>query len=148
MADTRVQTTVEDWVRREWMPTAFGQQFRRERLLLSSGGRFDFDAVSSDDRIVASISTSRAKTAAGKLAVGKLHKLRSDILFLSMVHTDRRLMVLTEADMHALCLKEQEGGRVPAGIEFHLVTLPPELDAKLRKARQEASREGRTDPEG
>lgn len=148
MADTRVQTAVEDWVRREWMPKAFLQQFRRERMRLSPGGVFDFDAVSADDRVVASISTSGAKTSGDKLAVGKLHKLRSDMLFLSMAQAERRLMVLTEADMHALCLKEQQSGRVPAGIEFHLVKLPPDLDEALRKARRAASREGRLEPLG
>ena len=81
MADTRVQLEVEDWVRREWMPHKLGQQFSRERVRLSSGGVCDFDAVSSDRRIVAAISTSGAVTAGGKHAVGKLLKIRSDCFF-------------------------------------------------------------------
>jgi hypothetical protein len=125
------------------MPATFGQQFRRERLRLESGGVFDFDAVSSDDQVVASISTSGGKTSSGKLAVGKLHKLRADMLFLIMVNAERRLMVLTEPDMYELCLKEQNGGRVPTGIEFHLVALPLELKNKLVKAREAASLEVR-----
>jgi hypothetical protein len=44
MADTRVQLEVEDWVRREWMTTHFGERFSRERVPLSSGGVFDADA--------------------------------------------------------------------------------------------------------
>jgi hypothetical protein len=138
-----MQADVEDWVRKTWMPATFGQQFRRERMRLSSGGVFDFDAVSSDDRMVASISTSGGKTSSGKLAVGKLHKLRADMLFLTMVTAERRLMVLTEPDMFEVCLKEQRGGRVPAGIEFHLVALPAELAGNLRTAREQASREVR-----
>ena len=81
MADTRVQLEVEDCVRREWMPNYFGKRFRRERLELSSGGVFDFDAVSDDESMVATISTSGAKTASGKQAVGKLLKIRSDMFF-------------------------------------------------------------------
>ncbi len=51
MADTRIQIQVEDWIRRNWMPKKFGQKFHRERLQLSSGGVFDFDAVSADNKI-------------------------------------------------------------------------------------------------
>lgn len=52
MADTRVQLDVEDWLRRNWMPTQYGTSFFRERLRLRSGGVFDFDAVSADHSIV------------------------------------------------------------------------------------------------
>lgn len=125
------------------MPKELGQQFRRERVRLSSGGVFDFDAVSADDHVVASISTSGAKTSGGKLAVGKLMKLRADMLFLIMARAQRRLIVLTESDMHELCMKEKAGGRIPPEIEFHLAQLPTELADRLRQAREKASREGR-----
>lgn len=146
MADTRTQSEVEDWVRRHWMPERFGQQFRRERVRLSSGGVFDFDAVSTDDRIVASISTSSGKTSGGKYPVGKVHKLRADMLFLIMATAERRIIVLTEPDMHAICLKEAESGRVPAGVEFLVAELPPDLAARLRDARELSSREVRPSP--
>jgi hypothetical protein len=70
MADTRVQVEVEDWVRCNWMASHFGTKFSRERLPLRSGGVFDFDAVSEDRSIVATVSTSGAKTSGGKHAVG------------------------------------------------------------------------------
>lgn len=66
---------------------------------------------------VATISTSGAKTSAGKYAVGKILKLRSDMLFLTMVETKRRIVVLTERDMCSQCEKEAAGGRVPPEIE-------------------------------
>jgi hypothetical protein len=113
VADTRVQLEVEDWVRREWMPHKFGQQFSRERVRLSSGGVCDFDAVSADGRIVAAISTSGAVTAGGKHAVGKVLKIRSDMYFLLLAEADRRIVVLTEKDMHERCMKEAAGGRSP-----------------------------------
>jgi hypothetical protein len=83
MADTITQLEVEDWVREKWLPLQFGQTFHREKLRLSSGGVFDFDAVSSDRRIAASISTSAAATAGGRSAADKLMKLRADMLFLT-----------------------------------------------------------------
>ena len=113
MADTRVQLEVEDWVRKHWIPAEYGKKFRRERLTLRSGGKFDFDAVCIDDEIVASISTSSSQTSGGKACAGKLMKLRSDMLFLLMAEAKRRIVVLTEQDMFDKCLAERDGGRVP-----------------------------------
>ena len=139
MADTRVQLEVEDWVRQQWMPQHFGMNFYRERLKIRSGGVFDFDAVSGDKSIVATISTSGAKTSGGKHAVGKILKIRSDMLFLTMVEAKHRLVVLTELDMYEQCLKEAAGGRVPPEIEFAFAAVPEELNARLVAARQKAS---------
>ena len=141
VADTRVQLEVEDWVRREWMPAHFGQRFRRERVPLIGGGVFDFDALGEDDATVATISTSGASMAGGKLAVGKLLKIRSDMLFLLLAKATRRVVVLTEPDMYRLCIKEKEGGRVPPNIEFVQATIPDHLACKLREAKRLASKE-------
>jgi hypothetical protein len=141
MADTRVQLEVEDWVRTAWMLEEFGQKFRRERLPLRSGGKFDFDAVSADERIIATISTSSSLTSGGKHGVGKMMKLRSDMLFLIMASAERRLVVLTEDDMYRRCLAESEGGRVPPEVEFVLAVIPQELRARLEKAKAMSSAE-------
>lgn len=142
MADTRVQLEVEDWVREKWMSKKFDCAFHRNRLALTSGGVFDFDAVSQDRKIAACISTSGGKTARGKFAVGKLLKLRSDMLFLLLAkEPEKRIIVLTESDMFEVCSKEKAGGRVPQQIEFFLAQLPEDLRKKLTQARQKASRE-------
>lgn len=141
MSDTRCQLECEDWVRREWMPAQFGQKFHRERVKLTSGGVFDFDAVSADETIIATISTSSSTTVSGKQAVGKLMKLRSDMLFLLLAAPKRAVMVLTEADMFHACLKEREGGRVPKEIEFVHASLPQDLASRLVAAKQLSSAE-------
>lgn len=141
MADTRIQLEVEDWVRRNWMPTQYGMRFSRERLRLRTGGIFDFDAVSEDHSIVAAVSTSGAKTSGGNHAVGKLLKLRSDMLFLTMVDAKRRVIVLTEQDMCDLLRREFEAGRMPKEIEFVCAEIPAELRARLVEGRQKASGE-------
>ncbi len=143
MADTRVQLEVEDWVRKNWMRTTIGATFSRERLRLSSGGIFDFDAVSTNRDIVSVISTSGARTSGGNLAIGKFHKIRSDILFLTLVSAKRRLVVLTEKDMFDQCQKEKEAGRVPQDIEFLCAEIPAELRDQLVTAREKSSREVR-----
>lgn len=141
MADTRVQVEVEDWVRREWMSKALGQTFHRERLRLSCGGAFDFDAVSTDGTVVATISTSGATTASGRQAVGKMLKIRSDMYFLLLTQCQRRIVVLTEKDMLDLCTKEKASGCVPASIEFALAHIPEGFADRLRNARSVASKE-------
>lgn len=141
MADTRIQLEVEDWVRLNWMSAQFGSRFSRERVRLKSGGVFDFDAVSEDRSIVATISTSGAKTAKGKNAVGKMLKLRSDMLFLTLVEAKRRIVVLTERDMWEQCRKEFAAGRVPREIEFACAELPHELRERLIESREKASGE-------
>jgi hypothetical protein len=141
VADTRTQLEVEDWVRRNWMASHFGMSFSRERLVLRSGGVFDFDAVSHDRSVVGTISTSGSKTAGGNHAVGKILKLRSDMLFLIMVEAKRRLVILTERDMCDQCEKEKAGGRVPPEIEFSCAIIPDELRARLVAARLKASGE-------
>lgn len=141
MADTPVQLEVEDWVRTAWMPSTFGQRFRRERLPLRSGGNFDFDAVSEGDKIIATISTSSSLTSGGKHGVGKMMKLRSDMLFLIMTQAERRLVVLTEMDMHERCLAEAAGGRVPPEVEFVLAQIPGALRERLVVTKAESSAE-------
>ena len=141
MADTRCQLECEDWVRLNFLPVRFGQPFSRERLRLSSGGVFDFDAVSTDRKIVATISTSGATTASGKYGVGKMMKLRSDMLFLLLAERLQSFIVLTECDMYELCRKEQQAGRVPKQIDFLHAELPPELVQRLREARRVSSAE-------
>lgn len=142
MADTRVQLEVEDWVRREWLQREFRQRFSRERLKLETGGVCDFDAVSEDESVVATISTSAAKTASGKAAVGKIMKIRSDMLFLTMLPGDRRrLVLLTEQSMYDQLQRERAGGRVPSTIEFLLAAIPPHLASRLRESQRAASRE-------
>jgi hypothetical protein len=97
--------------------------------------------VSDDDKIVATISTSNSFTAGGKHAVGKLMKLRSDMLFLTMAEAERRVIVLTERDMYERCIAEKDGGRVPPEIEFVLAQIPEELRLRLQKAKAASSKE-------
>ena len=141
MANTTCQLECEDWVRLQWLPSQLGQQFHRERLRLTSGGVFDFDAVSADRRIAATISTAGANTSSGKRGAGKLSKLRADMLFLLMADVSRRLIILTESDMYDLCQREAQAGRVPTPIEFLHAPLPSELCRRRPAARRISSAE-------
>lgn len=144
MADTRVHVTVENWVRENWMPVKFGQPFAKRCGRLTSGGQFEFDAITQDGSVVACISTSADKTSTGRNGMGKFFKLRSDMLYLeSALGVRRRVLVLTEPCMYGKCLREREHGRVPLDIEFMLAELPADLHELLTRSREQASREVR-----
>ena len=141
MADSRTQMKIEKWIRENWLPQNFGQKFATKSLQLSSGGFFEFDAVSADRNIVANISTSSARTRSGKLATGKIHKLRGDMLFLLMVQADKRIVVLSEKDMCDYMIKEKDNGRVPIEIEFVHAPIPEDLKKELTAAKKIAAQE-------
>jgi hypothetical protein len=124
------------------MPAHFGAKFSRERLRLRSGGVFDFDAMSEDQTLVTTISTSGSKTSGGQNAVGKILKLRSDMLFLTMVEAQRRVIILTERDMCDQCERKLAAGRFPPEIEFFCAEIPDQLGVRLVAARLKASGEG------
>ena len=79
----------------------------------------------------------------GKKGVGKLMKLRSDMLFHTLADSARHIMVFTEPCMLASCEAERARGRVPSHIEFVLVPLPDELATRLGLSRDQSSREVR-----
>ena len=141
MADSKTQLKIEKWIRIMWLPRVYGQSFTEERLQLISGGNFNFDAVSADRSIVANISTSSSRTASGKRATGKIHKLRGDILFLIMVKADKRLIVLSENDMYDFLLTEKENGRIPEEIGFVHALIPDDLKKELLVAKKIAAQE-------
>ena len=141
MADTTVQLEVEDWVRRHWLPRKLGGKFSRERLRLSSGGLFDFDGVSEDEKIAVVISTSASKTASGRRGVGKMMKIRSDLYFLLLSKAERRVIVFTQPDMYEQLERERKAGRVPPEIEYLLAEIPDDLKERLEAARAKASEE-------
>ena len=139
MATSKAFIEVEDWVRRTWMLETFGQRFNRERLRLRSGGVFDFDAVSSDERVIGVISGSSGRAKNGREAKPKMNKIRSDILFLLLADADRRLVIFADEPLYAMAAKEKQEGRLPSEVELHYAPLPTELRAKLSAAQKAAS---------
>ncbi len=121
----------------------FGLRFARERLKLSSGGEFDFDAVSADEKIGAVISCSSGVTKSGRAAMPKLHKIRSDCLFLLLASLDRRILLFSDHALFRLVEAEKKSGRFPREVELYHVSLPTELDGEVSKARQAAIDEER-----
>jgi hypothetical protein len=140
MADSRFRLVVEEYVR-ACIAQELGQAFRAAPVRLLDGGVFDCDAVSADDKILACICTNAGLTISGRCAAPKLHKVRSDVLFLLRAHADRRMIVLTDEAMYDLCRRQILKGRMPAEIEFTFIAVPPVLQAQLRRSHEQAALE-------
>ena len=124
----------EDYVRRVFLRERYGQRFSRERLCLSPGGMFDFDAVSEDEKIICCISTSVGVTSGGNPAVAKLSKMNADVLHLMLVPGEKKkIMAFTDADMATLLREEKENGRIPKDIEILVSNLPQDIHDGLYK---------------
>ena len=101
MADTSINLEAERWVVENGLLSYLpGKKFAKKKIDLTWGGKFEFDAVSEDGDIVAVVSTSAARTAAGKSAIGKYQKIKTDALYLLHIKNEaRRVMVFTEPCM-------------------------------------------------
>ncbi len=143
MANTSSQGRVEGWIVENELPRLFtGKSFSKRKVRLAWGGDFEFDAVSSDSEIIGCVSTSCSRTASGRAAVGKFHKLKADALYLlSTALEHRRVMVFTDEGMKAHFERERARGRFPPpeAIELVLVALPEALACELRAAARSAS---------
>jgi hypothetical protein len=140
VADTTfLKGAVERYVR-ERLATEYGPAFSAEVLPLVSGGTHEFDAVSADLRVVASIKSASGKTAGGRVPAGKINASIAELYFLSLVRAPVRLLVLTNPEFHKI-LRDKLKGRLAKGLGLKLIELPPEMSAKVRQVRGTASKE-------
>jgi hypothetical protein len=131
-----LRSEAEDYVRLTFLSQKYGQRFSRERLRLSPGGIFDFDAVSEDQQIVCCISTSAGETSGGNKATAKLSKMKADVLHLMLVSGEWvKIMAFTDAGMAMLLTKEKENGRIPLDIEILVSDLPKDIYDGLYKKK-------------
>ena len=143
MADTRDQHRAEKWIVDIGLPQRHpGLLFSGKKLRLIWGGEFAFDAVSDDLSIVACVSTSAAVTASGKLGTAKVQKLKTDALYLlHLAIPARRIMVFTDASMHAHFERARRTGRFPPSdlIEVVHMPLPSDLQEHVLDSQKVAS---------
>jgi len=142
MANTRIQIVVQQWVIDNHLKPKYGKNFSEKNIPLSWGGKFKFDAVSDDGEIIANISTSPSHTARKKKATGKIHKIRSDTLYLTnAVGPKKRIQVFTEQSMYDDFTKQTKAGRYPNNVELDVVKLPNRLQEQVEAARKKAEDE-------
>jgi len=140
MADTTLlKSKVEDFIR-EKLRSEYGQPFEKQFVDLTTGGPHEFDAVSKDGRIVASIKSASGKTAGGKNPSGKIKDSIAELYFLRLVKADRRILILTNHDFYQIFLKNLQG-KIPFDLEVVNIPLPQDIEAEVRHVQARASKE-------
>jgi len=140
LANTRILTTdVEEHVRSA-LSDRFGQPFTERFLTLATGGSHEFDAVSDDLMIVASVKSSGGKTASGRHPSGKVNSAIAELYFLTLINATTKLLVLTSPYFHELFLRTLNL-KVADDIRVMLIPLPSELQERVDRVQETASLE-------
>jgi hypothetical protein len=140
MADTTYLRRVVETYVRDQLSREFGQTFSATFLSLQPGGRHEFDAVSEDGGVVASIKAASGLTAGGRNPSGKIKDCIAELYYLSLVEAPIRRLVLTTPAFFAIFTKSTAGA-VARGIEVVCVPLPAEMQLEVNKVVLAASRE-------
>lgn len=86
--------------------------------------------------------SSPGKTNTGKNASGKIHKIKSDTLYLINAKGPvKRIQVFTEKTMYNHFQKEKDIGRYPKDIELIHIQLPVNLQNLVENVRRAAVKE-------
>lgn len=140
MADTTyIKRIVEPYVRVE-LGREFGINFSSQHLTLTTGGTHEFDAVSDNQKIVASIKSAGGKTARGKRPSGKISDSEAELYYLTLVQSDTKLMVFTTPEFYDIMVKRLDG-RLASGISLKLIELPVEMQKQIVQIQTNASTE-------
>jgi hypothetical protein len=141
MANTRVLTVdVENFVRYQ-LELEYGQPFTKKKLRLNGcEGSHEFDAVSSDQKIVASVKSSTGRTSGNKNPSGKIAAAVAEMYFLSLVDTTKRLLVLTNLEFFEI-LTNTMMSRLGHGIEIIYYEMPEALGILAGESHAGASLE-------
>jgi hypothetical protein len=138
MANTRYLTTVVENEVRAFLSARHGVAFMKRPLPLTTGGRHEFDAVSDDRSVIASIKSASGRTAGGKMPSGKIKDCIAELYFLTLVDAPQRILVLTSPEFHALFTRVM-AGKIASGITVEHLPLPEEIQAQVDAVQRAAS---------
>ena len=140
MADTTImRRCVEPYVRNV-LAEELGIPFQSRVVGLSTGGTHEFDAVSEDGQVVAAIKSASGRTASGKNPSGKIRDVEAELYYLSLASAPTRILILTNREFFEI-MSRRLRGRLAPGLSLGLVTLPRELQERIRTVQRKASDE-------
>jgi hypothetical protein len=140
MANTSLlRSAVEDYVRKE-LRSRHGLEFSPRFLKLRTGGQHEFDAVSSDGNVIASVKSASGLTAAGNVPDGKIKNCIAELYYLSLVGAPIRILVLTTPAFYEIFTRKMTGA-IANGVEVKCIPLPPELQLRVDEVVRTASKE-------
>jgi hypothetical protein len=131
-------TAVEDHVR-DVLSARYQVVFRRERVRLQPGGYHEFDAVSGNGRVVASVKTAGTQ-GGGRHPATKVASCVAELYFLSLARAHRRILVLTSAEFHGRFLQAM-AGKIPNGVEIMYIPLPTDVQARVTAVQESGTDE-------
>ena len=146
MADTTfIKNVIEPHVRMWLSGTRKRRTFSQQRLVLITGQRFEFDAVSSRGAIAACIVSNRARTRTDNENNAAVKKVMTDIHYLQLLGRSVRERLVVFTDHNLLELMRRRARRIGLeGIEFVLCPLPKGLSEELSKVLDKCSLEQRS----
>jgi hypothetical protein len=119
--------SVEPWVR-DRLQERYGQSFTSTVLELRTGGRREFDAVSEDGKVVASVKTHSGLTSGGKNPSGKISSALLEVYFLTLVEADIRVLILTNPSFFSI-FDLRTRGQIAPNVQVEHLPLPPDMQA-------------------
>jgi hypothetical protein len=135
-----IKSKIHPYVR-TWLKDQYSIEFGKNALpLRDCKGKHEFDAVSSNGKIVAEIKTASGWTSGGKHPSGKRASAFEQLYFLSLVKADIKLLIITDAEFLEI-MKARTTGIVPADIKLMKCPLPPHLAEIVHSITSEASKE-------
>lgn len=148
MADSHfIKALIEPAMRQSLAKLCGGIDFRQRKMQIrwngEGTGSFEFDAVSEDGTVIASLSTAR------NLKSSQRHKLMRDATFMWLVpNVERRILAVVEPVVADALAVELRCGRLPPNTEILIVELAPEARQELERFREIAINEVGTTPTG
>lgn len=146
MADTsKLRYLVEPYIRNKLEKLYPGHNFTEKTLPLRKkiDGTYafhNFDAVSEDNSIVASIKSHSWFTSGGKRPSGKIGEIYQSLYFRGLIKAETKLMIFTNRETYER-FKELSDGKLDDGIEIKFIKLSEELQKVVRKVQDEAREE-------
>lgn len=140
MADTTYLRRVVETYVREQLAREFGQPFSPTFLALQPGGRHEFDAVSEDRCVVASVKAASGLTSGGRNPSGKIKDCLAELYYLSLVQAPIRRLVLTTPAFFEI-FKRATVGAVAPGIDVVCLPLPTDIQQEVDRVAAVASLE-------
>ncbi len=146
MADSHVYREAEEEIRAKLPEIRFFKEknlrnFRKDKLRLSSGGEYEFDAVDEEGIAAVNISASKGLTHRGYKQAGTLRKIQAEVDFLTRVNVKYRVLIFVQETAYDVFCEQQKKGRIPKEIELLHVPVSEELQKLLAEAGQKASDE-------
>jgi len=132
-----LRRVVEPFVRQE-LGRRYNTVFLPKVMGLVSGGQREFNAVSHNAEVVASITSTGGKTVSGNVSSGKVRVAESELYYLTLVSAATKLLVVTSPEFFRMLAKKLEG-RLAPGISVELIELPEEMAEEVARVQAEAS---------